>query len=308
MLFNARFIGTYREAPDVQKSPRVEKDPESPHEPREISSAYPSTAIKAFLRSPRYRFFRRRVFLLLTLYAVDQFYNYLYETVVPTYIDPIDVYDMLPSKQTYFRRLSTVTLRETVIRAWLLVHWTGYSYKLYTSLHHISALIFVGIGLDESKEWPSLHGNLSEATSIRYFWGKFWHRGGYRSYTSYGKFISLHILRLPRNSIIGKLFINGFVFVLSGVVYAVMLKQMGFSCGALDEVKFYASHYVALLAEMEVQTAFKKLTRGYRLNRVVSNAIGYLWVFGFLFYSLPKSQYGKFFVCQNERPLGIQLT
>lgn len=299
MLFNARFIGTYREAPDVQKYTLAEKDSELPHELCEVSSAYPRTGFKAFLRSPRCRFLRSRLFLLLTIYAVDQFYNYLLETVLPQYVDPIEAYDMLPSKQTYFRRLYTVTLRETIIRAWLVVHWTWNSYKLYTSLHHILAIIFVGIGLDSSSDWPSLYGNISEATSIRAFWGKFWHRLVYRSYTSYGKFISLVVLRLPRNSIIGKLFINGFVFVLSGVVHAVMIRQMGFSCGAMAEVRFYASHYVAILAETAVQALFAKLTRGYRLNGVVTKTVGYIWVFGFLFYSLPKAQYGKVF-CMPE--------
>jgi hypothetical protein len=296
MLFNARFIGTYREAPDVQKSVRAEIDLESPREPNVFYPTYPTTDFKAFLRSPCYHFLRNRAVSLLVIYAIDQFYNYLYNTVLPQYVEPIDIYDMLPSKQMYFRRLATVTMRETIIRLWIVVHWTWSSYSLYTSLHHFLALLFVGVGLDNHEDWPSLYGNIFEATSIRGFWGKFWHRLVYRSYTSYGKFISLNILRLPRNSIIGKLFVNGFVFILSGLVHGITLRQLGFSCGAIDELKFYCSHYLAILAETAVHAVFKKLNRGYKTNRVVvSNTIGYIWVFGFLFYSLPKSQYGRVF-------------
>ncbi|KAG0645038.1 hypothetical protein D0Z07_9227 [Hyphodiscus hymeniophilus] len=96
MLFNARFIATYREVPDE-------------------SSTYPSTDVRALLRSPRFLFLRKRALSLLAIYALDQCYSYLYDIVLPQYIEPIDIYDMLPSRQTYFRRLSTVTLRETTI-------------------------------------------------------------------------------------------------------------------------------------------------------------------------------------------------
>jgi hypothetical protein len=294
MLFNARFVGTYRQAPDVQGPAKSEKL-ESLRGPNEVYTNYPITDAKVFLRSPRCRFLRNRIILLITIYAIDQFYNYLYNTVLPQYVDPIDVYDLLPSKQSYFRRLTTVTFRETIIRTWIVLYWTWYSYSLYTSLHHVLAFIFVGIGLDGPEDWPSLYGNISEATCIRRFWGKFWHRLVYRSYTSYGKFLSLNVLRLPRNSIIGKLFINGFVFLLSGLVHGITMRQLGFSCGAMSEIRFYCSHYVAVLAETVVQAAFTKLSRGYKVSGVVTKTIGYLWVFGFLFYSVPKSQFPKIF-------------
>lgn len=295
MLFNARFIGTCRQAPDVPGPAKAEEDLKSDDESSKVYPAYPTTDLKAFIRSPRFRFLRNCVISLTTIYTIDQFHDYLYNNVLPQYADPINAYDMLPSKQTYFRRFATVTLRETVIRTWIVFYWTWYSYSLYTSLHHVLAFIFVGIGLDNPEDWPSLYGNISEASSIRGFWGKFWHRLVYRSYTSYGKVISLNILRLPRNSIVGKLFINGFVFLLSGLVHAVTMRQLGFSCGAMSEVRFYCSHYVAILVETAVQAAFKRLTRGYKVNGVVTKIIGYLWVFGFMFYSVPKTQFSKTF-------------
>lgn len=296
MLFNARWIGTYRQAPDIHSSAEAEKDLESPYlGPSEVYTAYPMSDFKAFIRSPRFRFLRNRIISLATIYAIDQGYEYLFNIVLPQYVNPINAYDMLPSKHSYFRRLTTVTLRESLIRVWMVLYWTWYSYSLYTSLHDILAFIFVSIGLDDPEDWPALYGSISEATSIRGFWGKFWHRLVYRSYTSYGKFISLNVLRLPRKSMTGKLFINGFVFVLSGVVHAVTLRQLGFTCGAMSEVRFYSSHYLAILAETAIQAAFKRLTKGYRVNGVVMKAVGYLWVFGFLFYSVPKSQYPKIF-------------
>ena len=295
MLFNARFVGTSRQVSNVQGSVNAEKDVESDDESNEGYTTYPTSPFRAFIRSPRLRFLRNRFIALVAIYTIDQTYEYLYNVVLPQYVDPINVYDMLPSKQNYFRRLASVTLRETIIRIWMVFYWTWYSYSLYTSLHHTLAIIFVGIGLDEPEDWPPLYGKISESSSIRGFWGKFWHRLVYRSYTSYGKFASLNLLRLPRNSIVGKLFVNGFVFLLSGLVHAVTIRQLGFSCGAMSEVRFYCSQYGAILAETAVQAAFRRLTRGYKVNSAITKAIGYFWVFGFLFYSVPKSQYPKIF-------------
>jgi hypothetical protein len=152
MLFNARWIGTYRQAPGVQGFTEAEKDLESPYECSMVYPAYPTPDFKAFLRSPRFRFLRNRIISLVTIYAIDQVYESLFNDVLPQYVDPVNVYDMLPSKQTYFRRLATVTLRETVIRTWMVLYWTWYSYSLYTSLHDVLAFIFVGIGLDNPED------------------------------------------------------------------------------------------------------------------------------------------------------------
>jgi hypothetical protein len=110
MLFNARWIGTYRQAPGVQGFTEAEKDLESPYECSMVYPAYPTPDFKAFLRSPRFRFLRNRIISLVTIYAIDQVYESLFNDVLPQYVDPVNVYDMLPSKQTYFRRLATVGL------------------------------------------------------------------------------------------------------------------------------------------------------------------------------------------------------
>lgn len=48
-------------------------------------------------------------------------------------------------------------------------------------------------------------------------------------------------------------------------------------------MRFYSSHYLEILAEMAAQSAFQRLIKGYKVSGVVTKAVGYLWVFGFLF-------------------------
>ena len=188
-----------------------------------------------------------------------------------------------------------VTLRETAVRVWLVTFFLFYSVCLYTTIHDALAFVFVASGFDNPEDWPPLFGDIRDATSIRNFWGKFWHRLVYRSYTSYGIWISKNILHLPKSSLIGKLFINFFVFTMSGCVHVLAIRQLGYTCGAWEEITFYIYNFLGILVEMAAITAFSWITRGYKLNSTVSNMLGYTWVFIFLFTVVPKNEFPKVF-------------
>jgi len=293
MLFNARWVGTQRQAPDIKLVSKQEMDLEmcSPIV-ADDSSVTPANKITSILRSPRAVFLRNRAISLLTIWVALKTYNYLFEEFQNSDVR-LEMMDFLPTKGTYFRRLNTVTVRDTLVRTWLVAYWVFYSIGLYTGLHNVLALIFVGSGIDKPEDWPPLFGNMRDATSVRNFWGKFWHRLVYRSYTSYAVWIVKNVLRLPRNSIWGKMFINFYVFAMSGFAHAFAVRQLGFSCGFWEEVQFYCSSFVFILAEGLILSAFAKLTRGYQVSKTVSNTIGYIWVFAWLFTTLPKSQFPK---------------
>jgi hypothetical protein len=293
MLFNARWLGTHRQSPNIRAIAKTEIDCESNYSDREEYPMDPSKRFRTFLRSPRGIFLRNRLISWCTIMASLQIYNYILLQVLPQLGVQLEMMDFLPSKQTYFRRLTTVTLRETVIRSWIVVYWTLYSVGLYTSLHDVLAFIFVGIRFDKPEDWPPMFGSVRDATTVRNFWGKYWHRLVYRSYSSYGIYISKNILRLPQNSFVGRMFINFFVFAMSGAVHTISLAHLGFTCGHWEEIGFYCSGFLAILIESLVIAAFSKLTKGYKINSTVSKTLGYVWVFTYLFTTLPKTQYPK---------------
>jgi hypothetical protein len=294
MLFNARWVGTHRQAPDVKRNPKAEIDLElaSPVViPEEFTSISTKTVAK-ILRTPRAVFLRNRAISLFTIWAILRLYSYLFAKT-RVYGVELEMYDFLPTRESYFRRFNEITIRETIVRVWLVCYWVFYSVGLYTGFHNIFAIVFVASGLDKPEDWPPLFGNIRDATSVRNFWGKYWHRLVYRSYTSYGIWITKNVLRLPRDSLVGKMFINFFVFAISGCAHAIAVRQLGFSCGFWEELMFYCSSFVAVMLEGLVFTVFAKLTRGYKINSSISNTIGYVWVFTYLFITLPKSQYPK---------------
>jgi hypothetical protein len=184
-------------------------------------------------------------------------------------------------------------VRETAIRAWCVFFFVCHSYGSYTSIHSVLATISVGSGLDEPEDWPLFFGNPYEAYSLRRFWSKFWHKAVYRSYTSYAGLVSEQVIGLPRASISGRLFVNFFVFLTSGIVHAIVYRQIGYTCGAWEEIGWYCLNFIGLVAEMAVQWGYFK-TFGYNSRMVpFYKAMGFLWVFGFLFWSLPKYHFPK---------------
>ncbi|PSS28041.1 hypothetical protein M430DRAFT_15275 [Amorphotheca resinae ATCC 22711] len=296
MMFNARWLGTHRQAPDIKGASKSGVTSDTPNEQREEEySRDPSKKYRTMLRSTRAIFVRDRLISLVLTLVIDKVYSHIIAEVFPQYFNGLDALDFLPTKETYFRRLTSVTLRETLIRVWIVTYFIWSSMCLYTTIHDFLSIIFVGSGFDKPEDWPPLFGDIREATSIRNFWAKFWHRLIYRSYTSYGIWISKNILRLPRSSFIGKLFINLYVFAMSGFVHAITIRQLGYTCGDREEIRFYVSNFFGILVETAAMAAFSKITKGYKVNSTVSKTVGYTWVFMFLFTVLPKSQYPKIF-------------
>lgn len=296
MLFNARWLGTSRQAPGVQTTPKREIASDMDNEQRrEEYAADPSKKFRTMFRSPRAVFLRDRVISIVVTLIAEKAFSYSYLVLAPKHGLQMEMMDFLPTKETYWRRLSEVTLRDTVIRTWLVTFFVFYSVCLYNTIHDALAIIFVATKFDEPEDWPFLFGDLRDATSIRNYWGKFWHSLVYRSYTSYGIWITKNVMHLPKSSLFGKIFINFFVFAMSGSVHALAIMQLGYTCGAWQELRFYLFNFMAILVEMAMMAAWSKITRGYKLNSTVSTTIGYCWVFLFFFTTLPKSQFPKAF-------------
>jgi hypothetical protein len=292
MLFNARWIGTNRQVSDINIRPRqgVVSPPQGTQ--REDSRHLPKN-FGHICRSPRTLFVLNCVMSVAFTLAAEKIYGHFSTAFLQQYLGGLEITDFLPTKETYFRRIGSVTIRETVIRVWVITFAIGSGIGFFNIAHNILAIIFVGTGFDEPEDWPPLFGNIQEASSIRNYWAKFWHRLVYRSYTSHGIWISKNILRLPRSSFIGKLFINLYVFAASGAVHALATRQARPSCGYWKSAHFYVLNFFAILLETVVLAAFSKATKGYKVNSTVSKTIGYFWVFMFFFWAIPKHQYSQ---------------
>jgi hypothetical protein len=284
ILFNARWINTDRQAPDIRRHPQAEAENKYYQE---------STGYFKGQKMNRGKFLRNRVLSVITIYAINTVYQHVVLASHPEYYQGLSMSDVLPSKQTYIRRLPNVTGRETMIRSMLAFHFVWSAWAILTGIHNVLAFIFVAVTLDEPEDWPPLYGRISQCYTLRSFWGKFWHRLVYRSYTNCGIILSRDILGLERKSVFGKLVISFTVFFLSGVVHMLVTLQLGCSCGYWEDLYWFFLNFAAILAESVVQGVFSKVLGTGGRSRMTNKALGYVWVFGFLFWSLPKSHFPK---------------
>lgn len=292
MLFNARWVGTNRQVSNITMRSRPDEVCAVPGTHRGDSPDL-AGSFRHVCRLSRTLFVLRCILSVVFTLAAAKIYNHMSTTFLQHYFGELEISDFLPDKEAYFRRIGSVTIRETVIRVWITAFSIGYSVGFFNAVHNILAVVFVGIGFDKPEDWPPLFGDIREATSIRNYWAKFWHRLVYRSYSSHGIWISTNVLRLPRSSRTGRLFINLYVFAASGAVHALATRQGRHSCGYWENARFYLLNFLAIVLEAMVLAVFSKVTKGYKLNNTVSKTIGYVWVFMFLFWAIPKHQFSQ---------------
>lgn len=270
---NPQLINTSREAPDTRK----------------IDSSI-----------SRVTFVRNRVIQITLLCLVEK---YVASQIFPGVFMPLSIWDFSPQRETYLRRLIflQVTTRESLIRSALAFRWVWLNFLgLHIAQTAVAILFSVILRWDEASAWPPLFGNPLDAWSLRRLWGRFWHRIVYRPYMSWALVVSRRLPWITPGSSVEKAFVACFVFLLSGVSHSLVTWQ-GFGCGYSGDTLWFLMNAVAAVVETVVIKTYRKsiaktssnwwlpLVHRYRLDRLV----GYLWVFGFMFWSVPKWDYGK---------------
>ncbi|KAK0616426.1 hypothetical protein B0T14DRAFT_497674 [Immersiella caudata] len=162
----------------------------------------------------------------------------------------------------------------------------------YVVLHNFLACVFVSLGLDEPHEWVPLFGRVSDAYTVRRYWSCFcdrllyrpltlWIRAGFRAF-GYGT------AARPLGGY-GRALLNFLTFLASGLIHAWALRIDGQLCGYWEEVRFWCVHFCFVAAETLVE-----LFVGGRSSSAPGTwrkVLGYLWVFGVFFWSVPRFQH-----------------
>lgn len=240
-------------------------------------------------------------------------YFYIKTYIFPAVFMPIGMNEFDPLHQVYFRRLlssfqaqdiyeyEAVTLRETLLRSAFVAWWTFSAVAMLDGSHAALSLIAVSLcRFDTPSEWPPIFGPLSAAWSMRRFWGRFWHQITRRTYTNYGEIVSRRILGLRAGSVMDKLIVIFGIFFLSGVAHAVVSWRLG-DCAWGGDVWWFCLNFGVGMGEVVVlgvvRAAMKRIGREDWIQTVQGSlfgrVIGYIWVFGFMFWSVPKWQYPK---------------
>lgn len=209
--------------------------------------------------------------------------------------------DFSPVQETIIRRLfaetSPITPRELIIRNWIALDKTIPEYLWLSSYHNITAALFISVGLDTDNEWPPIFGPISTAYTVRRYWGLFWHRIIYRSFSAYATVVS-DLLGLRRGNITRRLFNNALVFALSGIMHGTVSWGLGNRCAWGRSLGYWMLQPVAFVLEGFVQAAWERCRGQMHLNKsgqravlVFERIVGYTWVHAWFCWCVPKRIY-----------------
>jgi hypothetical protein len=287
MMFNARWLGTTKQAPNVRS--------------REVRSDFPAKKHDTKNTPLSYLYLTKRSLSATTIYILNHLYHRHILTPHPALYTPLQLSDFSPPQQTYLRRVPslTITARETLLRSLLVIHFIWHAWATLNFLHNFLAFIFVSLRLDDPNDWPPLYGPLSQTYTLRRFWGKFWHRLVCRTYTNYGKLLSRGILGLKPRGVVDRLVAHGVVFCASGLVHALVSWQLE-HCAWWGDVYWFCLNFIAMAGEGLVLSVGRGVLGPRFADHKGWRVLGYLWVFAFMFWSLPKMQYPKVYCMAVE--------
>jgi hypothetical protein len=248
-----------------------------------------------FSVAPRHNLSRHRFLLQHTFKAFYLFlFQKLYWVCARYYVASSPV--MGADKAIFFRRLpESLNSAELWSRFDTTIHWCLINMFLYDGYHSAFAIFFVGLGFDKPSEWSmTLFGPISEAWSVRRYWGKHWHNYIYHSFSGHTKIVTRNWLGMQRGRMETRLIENTLVFGVSGIMHTlVRWVQDDYDSSQWAITIWYLGQMIPIIIEDFVQKLWKQKKKelGIRHSKwlhVLERIVGYVWVFGFNAWSVPK--------------------
>lgn len=255
-----------------------------PDGPGPASSTEISAANRLFFASCR-------ILRVLVLYLADRGISWLVTRAI--LLLGINIHDFAPDKQGL---LPSLTPRDLGLRAITSVHWIWATYFGITSAHDIFAAISVALlRWNEPSGWPRLFGPISEAYSLRRFWGVFWHRLHVKPFAAYAP----SFLDNPRDQshrTTRKALHSLWIFILSAGCHVVVNYATIRRDTSKQELTFFLYNWVVcffetVLCRTVTGTWLDLSTNGSISALWARRILGYVWVLAFFFCTVPAWRY-----------------
>jgi hypothetical protein len=172
---------------------------------------------------------------------------------------------------------------EQVIAA--LVGWFVVSRILISFYYRSLSILFVALGFSSPESFPPLFNKMTDAYTLRNFWGKFWHQILRVNFTAVSNFVTCKILNLPKPSILERYTNVLLVFFLSGVLHMTIDVVLNVPIRESGAMTFFLSFTVGYMIEDGVQAVWKQYHGSQKAREepeLWKKAIGFIWVVAFL--------------------------
>jgi hypothetical protein len=167
----------------------------------------------------------------------------------------------------------------------------------FTSIHSVFAILYVVVlRLDMPHEWTPLFGPLSSAYTVRRYWGIYWHDFIRESFSAHTKLITRRSCGWVNTSALRRVVENSAVFVVSGAMHAVVVFVQTQGRGDMSCVlMWFSGQMLPIIVEGVVCDLWVRSGLRARVEGRVGNAgelrvergFGYIWVFGWMMWSVP---------------------
>lgn len=221
-------------------------------------------------------------------------------------------------KVRFFARLDSVSLQELLIRVSAsLILWLNI-WCIFNILHGSLMVFAVGSGFTSVKDWRPPFGSLSEAYSVRRFWGYvapfglynslrqadgvnrqarltdylriFWHQMFRQTFGGPARFLVHDVLQIPQNTLWARYAKIFATFFISGLLHLPADMVVGMAVAESGAVQFFCIQAFGMLFEDCVQELYHRIRpREQRSSRerTLARIIGYAWLCIFLSWSTP---------------------
>ncbi|POS75434.1 hypothetical protein DHEL01_v206176 [Diaporthe helianthi] len=162
----------------------------------------------------------------------------------------------------------------------------------FVKLQYVTAsIVAVGLNMSQVEDWPPYFGNVNNVTTVRYFWGTFWHQTLRRSFTKFTGFV-INTIGIARGTNLSSYTQIWLAFVASGLMHAQSMlllphpPNITVSERTLGVLAFFLWQAAAITIEDLFQWLYRRTYSGFLSQRAM-NVIGYAWVIVSFWISLP---------------------
>ncbi|KAK2763127.1 hypothetical protein FQN54_009763 [Arachnomyces sp. PD_36] len=152
------------------------------------------------------------------------------------------------------------------------------TYFLLSLYQRTAALATVAVGFYSPEEWPAPFGSVSDAYTLRGYWGKFWHQMIRWPLTSMATFITDDVLWLPKHTRLHRYTHLTLVFTVSGLLHSVPMGYSNHPGDQLGVTLFFTCFSVGIIIEDAVQELWRRSMGDTQKTEAWKRVIGYAWV------------------------------
>lgn len=172
----------------------------------------------------------------------------------------------------------------------VLGFWTSL-YCIIEAYMGLLGFLSVGSGLSDVKQWPPGFGSVTEAYTLRRFWGRFWHKYQQMKMSNIGTFFAENVLQIRKGTLTFKNIHLFSTFLISGLMHALTEIAQGLPPWESGAIRFFCTQAFGIMFEAAAQRSLRKVLRLRKSDDSqhtnFGRYLGYCWTTFFLIWSTP---------------------